>query len=457
MAGYAGIWYLHSRSATASEQAALQNVAPIPPSTASVFSTTTPKRIISALSVADAVPAEGKLIAADLENMEITLYENGVRVAAYPILTKGRPGSPYETPGGFYTVLSMESLQLNNREQVYLPYSMQFYGNYLIHGWPYYADGTPVASTYSGGCIRLGTADAKEVFTFAEKGTKVFVYDPAKTSLPPVVLGGSPAPNVSAASYLVADIDTGDVFLEQGAQDVRPIASITKLMTALVANETIMYHKKIGVSRGALLHPQNTAATLKETFAVGDLFYPLLMESNNTVADQLAAYYGTAGFIGWMNTAAKALGMQATHFADASGMSSENVSTPDDLYRLAAYLVSKKKFVLDITRTPTKQLVADSGASYRFGNFNVFSDSAAFVGGKVGQTAAAQETMVSVFSLPVEGDSRRIAIVVLRSRDYADDTTKLVEWFTRSSEQGAALSGAACASCTDPATYRKIR
>jgi serine-type D-Ala-D-Ala carboxypeptidase (penicillin-binding protein 5/6) len=421
------------------------------------FSTTTPLRTINALSIADAVPANGKFIVADLENMALTLYEDGSAVSEYPILTKGKPGSPFETPAGFYNVLSKETGHFNYREQVFMPYSMQFYGNYFIHGWPYYLDGTEVASAYSGGCIRLSTVDAEKVFDFAKKGTGIFVYDPSQAIEPPsLVLSTYAAPAISADSYLVADADTGDVFLEKNAGETKPIASVTKLMTALVANETIMFNNKITITREELLHREG-APSKKETFVVGDLLYPLLMESNNAVADRLAGFYGKSGFVRWMNTAAKALDMQQTHFSDASGISSENVSTPDDLYRLATYLVGKKSFIFDITRTPTITLTADSGNEYLFKNFNIFSGSSDFVGGKVGQTAAAQETMVSVFSLPINNVTRRAVIVVLKSNDYTDDTTKLAEWFMQSAKQGAALASAACVSCTRPAHYRKIQ
>jgi D-alanyl-D-alanine carboxypeptidase len=158
-----------------------------------------------------------------------------------------------------------------------------------------------------------------------------------------------------------------------------------------------------------------------------------------------------------MNTTAKALDMQSTHFADASGISSGNISTPDDLYRLAVYLTNKKSFVLDITRTPTKTVVADSGNAYHFNNFNIFSNSPNFMGGKVDQTPAAQETMVSVFSVPINGIPRRVAIVVLKSNSYTNDTAKLSEWFTQSAQRGVALAGTACASCTRPSSYRKIQ
>lgn len=455
--GYTGTWYVLSARAKA-ESVTVAVTPEVATSTSALtvpLSTTTPQRVINRLTVAGAVPQEGKFIAADLQAMKLVLYQDGTEVVSYPILTKGKEGSPYETPAGFYSVLSKETDHFNRKEQVHLPYSMQFYGNYFIHGWPYYVDGTRVNPNYSGGCIRLSTSDAEKVYAFAEKGTGVFVYDPAPSvSNIPLALSTLPQPSVSAAAYLVADIDTGDVYAEKRAEEPRPIASLTKLMTALVANETIMFNNKITMPRSSLSHATSVAGGA-ETFVVGDLLYPLLMESNNAVADTLAQYYGTAGFVNWMNTTAKALDMTSTHFADPSGISSQNISTPEDLYRLAVYLADKKSFIWSITRTPDKQVIASSGTAYRFNNFNIFFGSPDFIGGKVGQTVAAGNTMISVFSIPVVGVPRRVAVIVLKSDDYAIDTGRLTDWFTRAAEQGASLANTACATCA-LSEYRKI-
>lgn len=423
------------------------------------FSTTTSQRVIASLSIADAVPARGKFVAADLVHMRLTLYKDGDAVAEYPILNKGRPGTPDETPTGIYAVLTKERDHFNGGQKVHLPWAMQFYANYFIHGWPYYEDGHAVDPNFSGGCIRLSTSDAEKVYGFIGIGTKLFVYDAPLRAAPTgsLVLSSVSAPSVSAGSYLVADADTGDVFLERNAANPRPIASVTKLMTALVANETIMSYKKLSVARSELLNTGGYSSSAWETFPVGDLFYPLLMESNNAVANSLAKYYGNVGFVGWMNATAKSLDMSSTHFADATGVSTGNVSTPDDLYRLATYIANKKSFIFDITRTPTKELVAESGTTYRIDNANAFSNSSNFLGGKEGKTVAAGDTMVSLFSVPLSGTTRRVAVIVLKSKDYAADTEKLNEWFVQSARRGSALSGAACATCATPPAYRKIR
>ena len=460
MAGQYGFPYAWAYAVGPAMSASVAVQSPAPPvagGASQSFSTSTSERVISSLSIKNAVPQARKFVAADLVNMKMYLYDNGATVAEYPILTKGRPNSPYEAPSGFYEVLTKEQNHFNKGAQVYLPYSMQFYGNYFIHGWPYHLDGTLVDPTYSGGCIRLSTADAERVYAFVDKGTSVFIYDSHQSAdLPSLALGDVELPPISAASYLVADIDTGDVLLEQGATTSRPIASVTKLMTALVANETIMFDREISVPRAILLYPPASTTSMSVQFSVGDLLYPLLMESNNAIAAALADYYGSRGFIGWMNTTARALDMASTSFADASGISPENISTTEDLYRLAIYLTNKKSFIWGITRTRAKTLAAPNGATFTFNNFNEFSSYSNFVGGKTGHTGQAQDTMVSVFATSVDGVSRRVAIIVLKSADYTTDTSRLADWFTQSVAQGVSVTGAACVSCAAPPTYRKI-
>ena len=421
----------------------IQEAHPAPPASLSTtLSTTTSEHVINTLTIADAVPSTGKFIAADFSTMILTLYRDGVPVAKYPILATGASGSAYETPPGFYTVETKEQDHFNLADQTHLPWSVQFYGNYFIHGAPYYDNGSPVNGEYTSGCIELSTGDAKAVYAFADAGIGIFVYDPLPAAPSSLVLDAVPVPALSATSYVVADIDTGDVFLEQGAEEVRPVASVTKLMTAFVADETIAFDTSVALSRTELLPARMSMSAPKtgETFFVGDLLYPLLMQSNTALADSLASSYGTAPFIAWMNAVAGALDMPSTHFADASGASPQNVSTPDDLFRLASYLAHTKSFILDITRTPAATLTARDGSTYAIDN-----------------TAAPKGAAVSVLSVPVNGVERRAAVIVLGSSDPAVDTMKLADWFNQSVQQGAAFANTTCISCPPPPPYRKIQ
>src|SRR3989344_5723843 len=184
-----------------------------------------------------------KFVLVDLRAMTLTLYgENGTSTE-FKVLTKGRDGSWWETPSGNYSVVTKETNHFSSVGKVWQPWSIQFYGNFFIHGWPYYPGGSPVPQGYSGGCIRLGTDDAKKVYQFAEIGAPVFIYEENESlrslASESIELQNIKTPQVKAKSFLVADLESGLVFLEKDDSSAFPVASLTKLMTAVTAHEAM--------------------------------------------------------------------------------------------------------------------------------------------------------------------------------------------------------------------------
>ena len=146
-------------------------------------------------------------------------------------------------------------------------------------------------------------------------------------------------PEVKSASALIVDGNNGEVIFEQKAGLLTPIASITKLMTALVVLDGQQPLDEVIVitaadrwkGKGAFSHIPNGAKLTR-----GDLLRLALMASENLAARTLARNYpgGVTAFVRTMNVKAKALGMSQTHFDDASGLSSLNVSNARDLVKL---------------------------------------------------------------------------------------------------------------------------
>jgi serine-type D-Ala-D-Ala endopeptidase (penicillin-binding protein 7) len=411
-------------------------------------------RNIDGLAIRDVVPTTGKMIVADLQNLEMSLYRDGSKEALYPIDTIGRAGTPWETPSGLYKIHTKEPVHFSSIAKVYMPYSMQFYGNYFIHGRTYYPDGTLTSTTFSGGCIKLATADAEKVFQFADIGTQVFVYDPKEPkNVPSLAFDLRVDPKISAQAYLVADLDTGDVYLEKNAQTAFSLSSITKLMTALVANETISFNRLVSVSDSVLTG--SNEASIHKQFSVSELIYPLLFTPQSMVAETLESYIGKKHFVQWMNNAAKAYHMNSTLFVDASGKSVENVSTADDLFRLSAYITRKKSFVFDITREEVKTITASDGTTYTVQNINTPVTEEPFRGGKAGfaSNSNSNDSMLSLLQLTSRNNAHTLVLVVLGSQDRVADTEGLATWVSkalRSEEQQTA-----CVLCTKP-QYRKI-
>ncbi len=376
-------------------------------------------------------------IEADLETMRLTLYENGVTSTTFPILTKGREGSWWETATGQYSAVSKAANHFSSIGHVWMPWSIQFYGNFFIHGWPYYEGGKPVEKTYTGGCIRLSTEDAGTVFRFVTRGTPILVFDQTTRSASFSALGpiapNVPAPELSAEAVLVADIDTGETILDKYSGKPMPIASLTKLMTGVVASELVYLDRSIVVSPRMLVDTiQSFPLTVGASYRAIDLLYPLLLQSSNGSARALAGFLGEAEFIRQMNLKATALGMDNTTFADPSGVSEKNVSTLKDLARLSKYITDKRRFLFDLTAGKPMDAFSKSELSI-LENFNEFASTTQLVGMKNGETRAARQVLAGVWEFKTpDGKPRKFFIGVLSSENRKADTEALLAWLKTS-------------------------
>lgn len=293
------------------------------------------------------IESKGTFIEADLTQMIARVYKEGVVVVEVPIKTKGRAGSWWETPAGIYKIETKEKTHYSTMGHVTQPWSMQFQGNFYIHGVPYYDDGTRVSSTFSGGCIRLEDEDTKKIFDAVTVGTPILVYE--KDFSPDTFLYTEAQPTIDAESFMFADINNNFVFLTKN--DTRPVrpGSITKLMTALVATEYINIEKTTRVTSDALVKTPIPRLEVGMTIDIYQLLFPLLQESSNEAAETIAASYGRSLFIKHMNEKAKSIGMTHTLFADPTGVSDRNTSTAEDMFMLAKYIYNNRSFIFNIT------------------------------------------------------------------------------------------------------------
>lgn len=129
-------------------------------------------------------------------------------------------------------------------------------------------------------------------------------------------------------SFLVTDATTNSIVHGQNIDQVRALASITKLMTAMVALDSSTDMNKM-LSLSKLTHSKLPV----RQYSRGELFHMLLIKSDNAAAETLAADYqgGRSKFIRDMNIRAEMLGMYGTHFDDPSGLNVGNVSTASDV------------------------------------------------------------------------------------------------------------------------------
>ncbi|MEI6280712.1 MAG: CapA family protein [bacterium] len=242
-------------------------------------------------------------------------------------------------------------------------------------------------------------------------------------------------PKISAKAFLVGDLNTGEIIFSYNQEQKYPIASTSKLMTALVAREISKGSDVATVSKKALATlGTNGELKLGEKIKITDLIYPLLLESSNDAAEVLAEYFGRATFISKMNQEAEKLLMLNTKYEDPSGLSSHNQSTVSDLFKLAGYIFTQK---YDLFKITTK--VSYSNKKHSWSNISQFLDRGEFLGGKSGYTDLAKETVVSIFNLPLgQTGSRPVAITLLQSNDRHKDVETILQYLKKNIYYGGA-------------------
>lgn len=362
----------------------------------------------------------------NLSTMQLQFFDKGELKLEVPILSKGRKGSWWETPAGLYEVTFKNENHFSSFGQVYTPWNMGFQGNFFIHGWPKYPNGDPVPEGYSGGCIRLSDEDAKALYELVSVDTPILVYE-EKDSASEFVYEPK-IPELATPHYLIADIESSTVLASSDLDAIAPIASITKLMTALVAAEYLNLDTSVNVNAPTFIQSLIPRLGERNRVSMYSLLQLLLMESSNEASEVIASQLGREIFIKRMNEKAKAIGMTNTAFADPSGLSSDNVSTIRDLLRLLQYLHQNRQFIINLTRDQDLPTSYTSGDFGELANFNIIKGTDNFLGGKIGETLAAGQTSATLHTLQVKGEERIVAIIILGSNARNDDVLQLLSY-----------------------------
>lgn len=372
------------------------------------------------------IAAKETFIEADLATMKLRYYEGGEVSLEFDILSKGREGSWWETPSGLYAIESKRPNHFSSFGQVWQPWSMVFQGNFFIHGWPYYPDGTPVASGYSGGCIRLDSDDAKALFEAVKVGVPVLVHE-ASFAQDDFVYEPK-VPEISAEQYLLADLKSSTVLASTDMDTTGSIASLTKLMTALVAAEYINLDSEVPINQELYVTTLIPRLDGRTTASMYSLLQLMLVESSNEAAEVIAAQTGRQRYIARMNQKAASIGLADTTFTDPSGLNDDNESTLRDLLRLTQYIYNNRSFVLDLTANENLATLYDAGDFGELTNFNDIDGVTNFLGGKVGETQAAGQTSLTLHKFTVNGSERVVALILLNTTDRPGDVKRMLRY-----------------------------
>lgn len=247
---------------------------------------------------------------------------------------------------------------------------------------------------------------------------------------PPPVAAAAAQPVVAAESALVVDLGSGQVLWEKNAYARRPIASLTKLMTAIVARENFALDEKVAVgASAAAVEPAKMWLLPGEEIRVGALLRGLLIASANDAALTLAAHFagGEAAFVAAMNERAAVLGLTDTHFANPIGFDDpQNYSTAHDLALLASYFL-RDDFLAAAAATAQTSVSDTTGRhvhSLKSTN-ELFGSYLAIAGLKTGTT---DEAGACVAALARGPHGQQILAIVLHSPDRFQEAKGLLDW-----------------------------
>jgi len=255
--------------------------------------------------------------------------------------------------------------------------------------------------------------------------------DPMMLAIAPIpeISEPYPAPVIAADSAFIIDLASGKVLFEQNADKPRPIASLTKLMTAIVARDSFGLDDIVTVSAHAAAQPPAKIWLRQgEHMTVEQLLHAALIASGNDAATALAEHFpgGIESFVAAMNAKAKTLGLRHTHFANPIGFDdAENYSSARDI-SLLAQRVLRDPVLRGIVETAKENLESADGIAHAFHSTNhLFGSYLDIRGLKTGTTPAAGQCLAAI----ARGDQGNdVLAIVLDSPSRFNETKIMLEW-----------------------------
>jgi D-alanyl-D-alanine endopeptidase (penicillin-binding protein 7) len=244
---------------------------------------------------------------------------------------------------------------------------------------------------------------------------------------------GAIVPDVRAAAAIIFSPVTGQILYEENSQDKRSIASITKVMTALVfLEDNPELSSEVTIERSDVYAASTTYLRANDRITDDQLLHLLLIASDNGAARALArtSHGGTAQFVERMNEKAIELGLENTSFADPSGLNPDNVSSAFDLSHLITFAASDER-ISSIMRTPTYTVETSRRMiPIHSTNHLLTSGDVDVMGGKTGFIGKAGYCLATLLRLP---QGNPVAVVVLGAHsNYGRfwETRHLLNWLS---------------------------
>ena len=265
---------------------------------------------------------------------------------------------------------------------------------------------------------------------------QAFILPPNPISYLPVFDTSTKEVVLDAKSAILYDVRSDRNLFEKNIKERLPIASLTKVMNAVVVWEKFSPNDIVTIKSSAIkVDGQRQDLYDGERLSVHDLMQMMFIESSNDAAYALRDYAASRSFdlVAEMNAKASELGMNNTRFVDPAGLDDAGYSTASDLIKGVVYAL-RYDAIWSFSRKTTATIVSTDGKiTHEIKStdqlLGVLAD---IVGGKTGYTDSALGCMILIIDAParigVSNQSDRIIAIVLGSRDRFGDMKNLISW-----------------------------
>jgi len=264
----------------------------------------------------------------------------------------------------------------------------------------------------------------------AFNSSQAYILPVSEPSYFPIYDSKTSKPLVDAKAGLVYDTRSGKFLFAKNPRIRLPIASLTKILSAVVVLENFDIKEVVIVSKESLrVDNEKQSLYLGEEITIQNLLKLMLIESSNDAAYALAWHANSGGinFVDKMNEKAQSLLMNDSSFLDPAGLNDDAFSTAEDLVKLVRYAI-RYNLIWDILTE--KSIIVksiDGKIEHKVENtdqlLGVIPD---IFGGKTGYTDGALGCMILVVDIPDKND--KLISIILGSRSRFEDTKKLIDW-----------------------------
>jgi len=252
----------------------------------------------------------------------------------------------------------------------------------------------------------------------------------------PTLKAGKVAPLIEAKAALLMDSGTGIILYEKNARDPLPMASLTKIMTAILILENHDLDEVVQIQsnfRG--LEGVRIGLHQYEAMNINNLLHALLIRSAGDAAIALGEYHSGSveAFVDEMNQRALELQLYNTHFANPVGLDDEGQhASAYDLAQLSRYAMRFENFRNIVRKSEATVSSSDGEFVYNFDSTNKLLNSYLdILGVKTGTTDAAGESLINMARGP---QGQEVIAVVLNSPDRFQENKSMLDWALRSYE-----------------------